>query len=374
MSSEHASPVTVRLGERAYPIHIGPGVLARAGELITAAAGGSGFVITHPAIARLHASALAAALRPFSHETILVPAGERQKSLRRASALWGELVSRRADRRSVLIAFGGGVIGDLTGFVAATYMRGVPYVQIPTSLVAQVDSSVGGKVAINHSKVKNLIGAFYQPRLVIADVSLLRTLPARDYRQGLAEAVKTALIADAAFFAWFEQNARAVSRRDDAALAHIVRRCCEIKSDVVSADERESGRRAVLNFGHTVGHALESLTGYGRLRHGEAVSIGMSVAARLSERLGMLSEGKRRRLEKLLSGFRLPISVPPIPASAILDAMRSDKKALAGSPRFVLPSEIGRVEVGCEVPESVLREVLGDAGAVDSAQERDDGL
>ncbi len=227
-----------------------------------------------------------------------------------------------------------------------------------------MDSSVGGKVAVNHPRAKNLIGAFHQPRLVLADVSLLRTLPAREYRQGLAEAVKTALIADAELFQWLEANVAPVARRDESALAHIVRRCCEIKADIVSADERESGRRAVLNFGHTVGHALEALTGYGRLRHGEAVSIGMSAAARVAERLGMLSAAEGQRLANLLSSFRLPTRIPGTPVSAVLDVMQSDKKALARSPRFVLLRGIGRVEAGCEVPESLLREVLTEARVV----------
>jgi 3-dehydroquinate synthase len=339
-------------------------MLGQAGELIAAVAGGRGFVMTHPAIARLHGPALSTGLAPFDHETIHIPAGERQKSLRRASALWDELVSRGADRQSVIVAFGGGVIGDLAGFVAACYMRGVPYVQIPTTLVAQVDSSVGGKVAVNHPRAKNLIGAFYQPLLVVADVSLLHTLPAREYRQGLAEAVKTALIADPELFQWFEANVAAVARRDESALAHMVRRCCEIKADIVSADERESGRRAVLNFGHTVGHALEALAGYRRLRHGEAVSIGMSAAARVAERLGMFSEAEAERLANLLSSFRLPTRIPGTPISAVLEAMQSDKKTLAGSPRLVLPREIGRVQAGCEVPQSLLREVLAEVRVV----------
>ena len=363
MADEQGSALLVDLGERSYEIHMGAGLLARAGDLISAGGGSRGFVVTHPIIARLHGERLARGLGGLRVETLLVPAGERQKSLRRASALWDELLGRGADRRSVIIGFGGGVIGDLAGFVAATFMRGVPYVQIPTTLLAQVDSSVGGKVGVNHPKAKNLIGAFYQPRLVVADVTVLSTLRARDYREGLAEAVKTAAIADAELFGWMEQNAAALSRRDAREISHLVRRCCEIKAGVVRADERESGPRAILNFGHTVGHALESLTDYRSLRHGEAVAIGMVAAARIARLLGFLQGECEWRLARLLSSLRLPTDIPGIPAGAIVDAMRSDKKAVAGIPRFVLPRGIGEMELGVEVPEATLKKGLREVGA-----------
>lgn len=363
MADEQGSALLVDLGERSYEIHMGAGLLARAGDLISAGGGSRGFVVTHPIIARLHGERLARGLGGLRVETLLVPAGERQKSLRRASALWDELLGRGADRRSVIIAFGGGVVGDLAGFVAATFMRGVPYVQIPTTLLAQVDSSVGGKVGVNHPKAKNLIGAFYQPRLVVADVTVLSTLRARDYREGLAEAVKTAAIADADLFGWLEQNAAALLRRDAREVSHLVRRCCEIKAGVVRADERESGPRAILNFGHTVGHALESLTDYRSLRHGEAVAIGMVAAARIARLLGFLQGECERRLARLLSSLRLPTDIPGISAGAIVDAVRSDKKAVAGISRFVLPRAIGEMELGVEVPEATLKKGLREVGA-----------
>ncbi|MCJ7752858.1 MAG: 3-dehydroquinate synthase [Armatimonadetes bacterium] len=363
MSHGQGSALLVDLGDRSYEIHIGAGLLARAGDFISAAAGSRGFVVTHPVIARLHGETLARGLGAFRAETVLVPVGERQKSVRRAAAVWDELLDRGADRRSVIVAFGGGVIGDLAGFVAATFMRGVPYVQIPTTLLAQVDSSVGGKVGVNHPKAKNLIGAFHQPRLVVADVAVLATLRARDYREGLAEAVKTAAIADADLFDWVERNAAALSCRETGAMSHLVRRCCEIKAEVVRADERESGPRAILNFGHTVGHALESLTDYRSLRHGEAVAIGMVAAARIARLRGILPVECEERLARLLSSLRLPTGIPGTPAEAILGAMRSDKKAVAGVPRFVLPRAIGEMELGVEVPGATLKEGLKEVGA-----------
>ena len=357
-------PLRVELGERSYDIHVGFGVLQRAGELIVGATGENrGFIVTHPIVDRLHGGSLRRSLGTFLCETILVPPGERQKSLRRAAALWDEMLARGADRRSVVLAFGGGVIGDLAGFAAATYMRGVPYVQIPTTLLAQVDASIGGKVAINHTKAKNLIGAFYQPRLVLADVAVLKTLRARDYRAGLAEVVKHAVIADAGLFEWLEENERATTRREPGALSHLVRRCCEIKADVVGRDERESGLRAILNFGHTIGHALEALTAYRSLRHGEAVSVGMVAAARAAQLLGMFSREEGGRIERLLAKLRLPTRIPATPVSDILAAIRSDKKAVAGAPRFVLPRGIGRVEVVSGVNEAALVRALTDLGA-----------
>ncbi|MFB3882595.1 MAG: 3-dehydroquinate synthase [Armatimonadota bacterium] len=352
----------MKLGERSHPIHIAPGLLGRAGELIARVAGTRGFIITHPTIFRLHGRALAQGLRGFRTETILVPSGERQKSLRRAAMLWDALLNRGADRESIVIAFGGGVIGDLAGFVAATYMRGVPCVQVPTTLLAQIDASVGGKVAINHPRAKNLIGAFSQPRLVICDVSALSTLRRRDYREGLAEVVKTAAIADAAFFEWLERNRAPLLARDEAALTFTVRRCCKIKTSVVEADERESGPRAILNFGHTVGHALESLAGYGALRHGEAVSVGMVAAARLSCLLGALSESDEARLLRLIEAFGLPTRLPGIPTGSVLAALRLDKKAVGGAPRFVLLQGVGRAEWGREAPISVVHRALRSVG------------
>lgn len=356
-------PLHLELGDRSYEIHIGPGLLARAGRLIEkAVAPSQGFIVTHPRVAALHGTSLREGLG-FPSSTILVPAGERQKTLRRAAVLYDQLLTLAADRQSAIIAFGGGVIGDLAGFVAATYMRGLAYVQVPTTLLAQVDASVGGKVAVDHPRAKNLIGAFHQPRVVIADSETLRTLRERDYRAGLAEVVKHAVLADAAFFGWLEDNLEALSRRDPGAIAYAVRRSCEIKAEVVGQDEREAGLRAVLNLGHTVGHALEALAGYRGLRHGEAVAIGLTAAAALSRRLGRLAGSDAERIERLLRGFALPVHIAGIPAERILGAMKADKKALRGVPRFVLPVAIGAVEVLSEVPEQALRAALTGVGA-----------
>jgi 3-dehydroquinate synthase len=363
-------PLRVELGDRSYEIHVGSGLLERAGDLIAAAAGGGRrFVVTHPAIERLHGESLRRGLGAVPCETILVPSGERQKSLRRAAALWDALQAGGADRRSVVVAFGGGVIGDLAGFAAAAYMRGIAYVQIPTTLLAQVDSSVGGKVAVNHPAAKNLIGAFHQPRLVLADAAVLQTLRARDYRSGLAEVVKHAAIADAEMFAWLETETRAAAGRESSAIARMVRRSCEIKAEVVRRDERESGLRAVLNFGHTVGHGLESVMGYSALRHGEGVAIGMVAAARIGRHLGMCSAEVGDRLAALLESLRLPTRIPGTPLSGILNAMRSDKKAVDGSPRFVLPRDIGTVQAGCEAPPKTVSRVLVELGASTAEEE-----
>ena len=354
----------VELGTRSYDLHIGPRLLPRAGELVRAALPSRrAFVITHPIIARRHGESLLPSLR--SAEVILVPSGERQKSLRRAARLYDELLSRGADRRSVIIAFGGGVIGDLAGFVAATYMRGLAYVQLPTTLLAQVDASVGGKVAVDHPQAKNLIGAFHQPHLVIADSEVLHTLRARDYRAGLAEVVKHGVIADAALFAWMEASVSAISRRDPEAIGHMVWRSCEIKADVVRQDESESGLRAILNCGHTVGHALESITGYRALRHGEAVAIGLVTAARLSELMGLCERGVAGKIERLLDRLGLPTRIPGTAAGEILRAMQSDKKAVGGTLRFVLTRGLGRVEIVSEVPREALVAALLATGATE---------
>jgi 3-dehydroquinate synthase len=321
------------------------------------------FVITHPSVDRLHGARLCEGLRPLAADTILVPSGERQKCLRRAGALYGELLERGADRSSIIVAFGGGVIGDLAGFVAATYMRGIGVVQVPTTLLAQVDSAVGGKVAVNHPRAKNVIGCFHQPRAVLADCQTLTTLAPREYRAGLAEVVKHGVIADAALFAWMEQDWRAVVGREAKAVARMVVRSCEIKAAVVARDERESGLRAVLNFGHTVGHALESLTSYRTLRHGEGVAIGMVAASRLASRLGGCELSESQRIEGLLDRLGLPTRISDTPAEEIIAATRFDKKASAGRPRFILPRAIGHVEVTSEVPTTVLREVLVGMGA-----------
>jgi 3-dehydroquinate synthase len=294
----------------------------------------------------------------FRVVSIAVPSGEESKSLDGLSALYDALSAARLDRRTTLVALGGGVTGDLAGFAAATYLRGIDFVQVPTTLLAQVDSSVGGKTGIDLPGGKNLVGAFYQPQLVLIDLDTLQTLPEAEYRAGLAEVVKYGVIADAPFFSWLEANREAILRHEPEETAQLIARCCEIKAAVVGQDEREAGLRAILNYGHTVGHAVEAAAGFGWYRHGEAVSIGMTAAGTLSESLTGLRAGERIRIETLLSDFGLPTRVrEPLPTDALLAAMRLDKKALDGELQFVLASAVGSVAVR-PVGESEVREAI----------------
>jgi 3-dehydroquinate synthase len=305
----------------------------------------------------VRAELTAAGHRPIDVE---VPAGEASKSVEEAIRLWDELVAASADRRTAVVAVGGGVVGDLAGFVAATYARGVPLLMVPTTLLAMVDSSVGGKVGINRPKVKNIVGAFHQPCGVWIDAAYLRGLPDREFRSGLAEVVKYGVILDAQFLAWLEANAEGVLSRDREHLGRVIRRCCELKAGVVAADEREeTGLRAVLNFGHTIGHAIEAVAGYERgMLHGEAVSIGMVRECRLAERLGWIDAGFAARLERLLRRFGLPTAMPELPADALRAAMGRDKKNVGGSVRFVLPRAAGRMEATGDVPADLVAAAL----------------
>ena len=286
-----------------------------------------------------------------------LPDGEQFKDGPTLNLIFDRLLGDGCDRRTVLLALGGGVVGDMTGFAAACYMRGVPFVQVPTTLLAQVDSSVGGKTAINHPAGKNMIGAFYQPLRVVCDLDTLRTLPERELRAGLAEVIKYGPIADAALLDWIESNLDALLARDAAALAHAVRRSCEIKAAVVGQDERESGLRAILNFGHTFGHAIESGLGYGQWLHGEAVSCGMVMAAQLSQRLGLVPAAFAARLQRLIERAGLPVRGPALGAERYLELMRVDKKAQGGEIRFVLIGAPGRAVVRA-APDALVREVL----------------
>jgi 3-dehydroquinate synthase len=290
---------------------------------------------------------------------IEVPAGENSKSLRQVSRVLERLPAMKLDRKSFVVALGGGVVGDLAGFVAATYLRGIPFIQIPTSLLAMVDSSVGGKTGVNLPQGKNLVGAFHQPRLVLADIGTLATLPARELRAGFAEVIKTAAIRDAKFFAWLEQNYRKVLALDAQAVARVVRRCCEVKADVVSRDERESGLRAILNFGHTIGHAMEALADYRGLLHGEAVAIGMIAAAELSVRCAGLKVSEAGRIQQLIAGSGLPTRLGEgYGMPDLLAAMKLDKKASAGRLRFVLLDRLGHAVVSDAVTDREIREVV----------------
>jgi len=336
--------LTVELGERSYPIHIGADLLRN--ELLAPyVPGHQVLVVTNETIAPLYLDRLRQALGGFRHQAVVLPDGERYKTLETASTLYDALLQHRFDRQCTLIALGGGVVGDLTGFVAATYQRGVHFIQVPTTLLAQVDSSVGGKTGVNHPLGKNMIGAFYQPRCVLADTGTLATLPPRELRAGLAEVIKYGLIRDLPFLDWLESNMARLLAGDDEALAYAVERSCRNKAEVVGADERESGDRALLNLGHTFGHAIETETHYESLLHGEAVSIGMRMAAFMSLQLGWIDDAAYQRTERLLRLAELPLDPPAMTPEAFLDHMAVDKKAVGGKLRLVLLKALGQAVV-----------------------------
>ncbi len=347
--------VDVALGDRSYPVLVDHGLLSNASAWSALLpTRGPVLVVTNEVVARWYLAPLLGCLR--ERATVLVlPDGEAEKSLGNLERVFVALADARLTRDGTVIALGGGVIGDLAGFAAACWMRGVRFVQVPTTLLAMVDSAVGGKTGVNLPQGKNLIGAFHQPSLVVADLATLDTLPDRELRAGCAEIVKYGAIGDPDFFAWLEANAGAIVARDGAALAHAVAKSVAYKARVVANDERESGERALLNFGHTFGHALEKVTGFGALLHGEAVAIGMLQAARLSTALGLADDAHRTRLERLLLSFGLPIAPPPgVDVDALLGAMALDKKAEGGTLRFVLWRGIGRALV----VEAVSREAV----------------
>jgi 3-dehydroquinate synthase len=360
--------VSVQLGERSYEIIIGRNLLANAQEHISRLGRyGRPIVISEARVWGFHGESLAAGLP--NHERIILPAledQERLKTLRYAEHLYDELMRLQARRDSLIIAFGGGTVGDLVGFTASTYMRGLDFVQIPTTLLAQVDSSVGGKVAVNHPQAKNLIGAFWQPKLVLADLHCLDTLPRQEIRNGLAEMVKHAVLGDARLFRYMEDHVEDVLRLYPPAMQHLLWRNCQIKADVVSRDEREGGLRAVLNLGHTFGHALETASNYHGLGHGEAVSIGMAAAARLASNLGIFSESGMNRLLNLLQAYHLPALIPRIPVGTIFSAMKADKKALQEGLRFVLPERIGKVRLVSKIPPAEVKKALSQGKAKSS--------
>ena len=356
-------PLVVGLGARSYPIHIGPGLIDRAELVAGHVRDRRTFVVTNNVVAPLYADRVAAGLSAagIRAERIVIPDGEAQKNWQTLDRVFERLLDLGADRRSVLIALGGGVVGDLAGFAAATYQRGIDYIQVPTTLLAQVDSSVGGKTAINHALGKNMVGAFHQPLAVIADTGTLATLPAREFAAGLAEIVKYGAACDLDFLAWLEGNMQRLHARDAAALSHAIRRSCEIKARVVMEDERESGVRAILNFGHTFAHAIESAAGYGAWLHGEAVGVGMVLAARLSARLGRIPEADAERLARLVREARLPTRPPPIALERWLEFMGRDKKNEGGRLTFILLDALGRAAIERGVAASQLEELLASA-------------
>jgi 3-dehydroquinate synthase len=353
--------LSIDLGERSYEILIGPGLRKRAGEFLKAVLNPSRIVIiTHPSINSLYGEEVARNFvdQGWTTDIIEVPEGESSKNLGQAEKLYDRLLEFNCDRKSVLVALGGGVIGDLVGFVAATYQRGVPFIQIPTTLLSQVDSSVGGKTAVNHPKGKNMIGVFYQPRLVVTDLETLRTLPAKEYRAGLAEIVKYGVISDARLFDYLESHYKDILSLNHDCLSHIIETSCAIKAKVVEKDERESRYRMILNFGHTLGHAIESLTNYSRFTHGEAVAIGMVSAAELSHSMEKCSEEVPKRLKALLTNLGLPVEMPELDSTAVIESLYHDKKTMDHKIKFILVKEIGSIEIEDQMPESEILKVL----------------
>jgi len=349
----------VELGARRYPIRIGSGLLADAAQWREALPGKHVLVVSNETVAPLYLERVCAGLRERTFSTLILPDGEAYKTLESAARVFAALAQLQASRDACVVALGGGVIGDLAGFAAACWMRGVAYVQMPTTLLAMVDSAVGGKTAVDLPQGKNLVGAFHQPRAVIADVDTLATLPERELRAGFAEVIKYAALGDAAFFSWLEQNAGKLLAHDTGALAEAIARCCRQKAAIVARDETEQGERALLNFGHTFGHALETASGYGTLLHGEAVAIGMRLAARLSAQIGLAPGADSERLTDLLHLFALPTALPRgIDAQRLLDLMRLDKKNLSGRLRLILWRGVGQAEIVDGISEHAIGDVL----------------
>jgi 3-dehydroquinate synthase len=355
--------VQVPLGDRSYTIKVGGGLLSRLGvECARLKLGRRCAIITDSNVGKKFAKAALKSLSASGFEAILitVPAGEKSKRLAVVEQCYDHLAAHRLERKSFIVALGGGVVGDLAGFVAATYLRGIPFVQVPTTLLAQVDSSVGGKTGVNLKAGKNLVGAFYQPQLVLCDLDTLKTLPKREYVSGLAEVVKYGIICDAILFAQLGRNLPKLRQRDEATLAAVIARCCEIKADVVGQDETESGLRAILNFGHTIGHAIENSSGYGKFLHGEAIAIGQVAAAKLSHKILGLPTHDVERIEKMFIQAGLPVKIKLNAAQrkTLFTAMKLDKKVAAGEIKFVLAEKIGRVKSGCQVATEAIKSVI----------------
>jgi 3-dehydroquinate synthase len=349
----------VALGSRSYPIHIGVGLLARADLYRPYLAGGSVAIVTNQTVGSLYLSKVKEGLQGARITELIVPDGEQAKGWQTLEGVFDSLLAARLGRDGLVVALGGGVVGDLAGFAAAVYQRGIGFIQVPTTLLAQVDSSVGGKTAINHARGKNMIGAFHQPLAVIADVATLDTLPDRELRAGLAEVIKHALALDEAFTRWLEANIEKLLARDRAALTYAVRRSCELKSAIVADDERESGARALLNFGHTFGHAIEAGAGYGAWLHGEAVAAGMVMASELSLRIGTIQKGDVVRVRELLRRAGLPVAGPAaITPERMLELMAVDKKAAKGRLRFVVLEAVGKAALRSDLPEPAVREAI----------------
>jgi 3-dehydroquinate synthase len=348
----------VDVGHSRYPIAIGPGLLTNSDLLDAHIRGRDLLIVTNSIVARLYLAKLADGLAGRRIAECILPDGEQHKTLQTAGWVFDALVAKKMNRDATVVALGGGVVGDVAGFAAASYQRGVGYVQIPTTLLAQVDSSVGGKTGVNHSGGKNLIGAFYQPQSVIADIDTLTTLPDRELRAGLAEVIKYGCVWDPLLFDWLENHIPALLARDVDALTYAIARSCEIKATVVAKDEREQNLRAILNFGHTFGHAIEAATAYETYLHGEAVGLGMLIAADLSQRLGLIESDTRARVRDNLARAGLPTEVPRIGAAKALELMQMDKKVLAGTVRLVLLEKLGRAILTADYPQGALHATL----------------
>jgi len=354
--------VRVSLGERSYEISIGINILGRIGDnLKSFGLSPKVAIVSNPTVYPLYGGFVAESLKEagFDVLTVTIPDGEEYKSLLWVEHIYNELLKAKLDRSSALVALGGGVVGDITGFVASTYMRGIAYIQVPTTLLAQVDSSVGGKTGVNHALGKNMIGTFWQPRLVWIDVDTLKTLQRREFLAGLAEVIKYGVIWDEELFGYLEAERVRILALDRDAVIHVTKRSCEIKAEVVSRDERESGLRAILNFGHTIGHAIETATEYRKYLHGEAIAIGMCLEARLSSMLTCIDNERALRIKDLLSSYGLPSEMPmDINIEHVLSSMELDKKAVAGELKVILPEKIGRVRIHRGIDGKLIREVL----------------
>ena len=351
--------------DRSYPIYIGNGILEQVERILPYLKQKRVAIVTNETVAPFYLQKFQSAFErnQVSTVTIILPDGEHYKDWKTLNLIYDALLKQNCERKTTLIALGGGVIGDLTGFAAATYLRGIPFIQVPTTLLAQVDSSVGGKTGINHPLGKNMIGAFYQPLLVLADSATLSTLPDREFRSGIAEVIKYGLIWDDTFFSWLEENMSKLVSRDLTVLNKAICRSCEIKAEIVAADEFESGVRSLLNLGHTFGHAIENAMGYGQWLHGEAVAAGTLVAAELSKRKGLIKETEIVRIKRLFQLADLPVSLPAISPNQYLDLMKLDKKVEGGKMRFILLNQIGKAAIFDNIPESLVIETMTACGA-----------
>lgn len=349
----------VELGARSYPIYIGSGLLSNSSLLSKHIRGQRVCIISNDVVHPLYAEKLKSSLTHYEVDEIILPDGEAEKSLANFDVIMSHLLEKRHGRDTTLIALGGGVIGDITGFAAACYQRGIDFIQIPTTVLSQVDSSVGGKTAVNHPLGKNMIGAFYQPKAVVIDIETLKTLIPREFNAGMAEVIKYGILGNGDFFNWLEKHQGEIRAGDARILMTMIEKCCQSKADIVAADETEAGVRALLNLGHTFGHAIEAEQGYGNWLHGEAVATGMVLASKLAVTMNLLEVTDLRRIETLISAFDLPLQAPEnMTYEQFLEHMGRDKKNIAGKLRFIIPTAIGRSEINDSVTEELLKQIL----------------